>query len=129
MRRSTLAWQAPIIVYRTDMHERSRRSGNIRQRTSHTIRYDTIRDAILWAYYNCDTSTIRQQHATTRYEVFCALAYEIDSSTPRESVVGVSCMLIDSSMHTIFTLYLYRPSGLPYIVSIQLFTVKLVMLK
>ena len=63
-----------------------------------------------WAYYNCDTSTIRLQHATTRYEVFRALAYEIDSSTPRESVVGVCCMLIDSSMHTIFTLYLYRPT-------------------
>ena len=42
----------------------------------------------LWAYYNCDTSTIRArfdydsttiqlQHATTRYEVFRALAYEI----------------------------------------------------
>ena len=28
----------------------------------------------------------------------------------RESVVGVSCMLIDSSMHTAFTLYLYRPT-------------------
>ena len=75
----------------------------------------------LWAYYNCDTSTIRArfdydsttirlQHATTRYEVLRALAYEIDSSTPRESVVGVSCMLIDSSIHTIFTLYLYRPT-------------------
>ena len=39
---------------------------------------------------------IRARHATTRYEVFRMLAYEIDSSTPRESVVGVSCMLIDS---------------------------------
>jgi len=67
----------------------------------------------LWAYYNCDTSTIRVrfeydsstiqlQQSTTRYEVFRALAYEIDSSTPRESVVGMSCMLIESSMHTIF---------------------------
>jgi len=55
-----------------------------------------------------DSSTIRARHATKRYEVFRALAYEIDSSTPRESVVGVSCMLIDSSMHTAFTLYLYR---------------------
>ena len=73
------------------------------------------------AYYNCDSSTIRvrfehdsstirARHATTRYEVFRALAHEIDSSTPRESVVGVSCMLIDSSLHTIFTLYLYRPT-------------------
>ena len=53
---------------------------------------------------------LRYEHdsATTRYEVFRALAY--DSSTPRESVVGVSCMLIDSSMHTIFILYLYRPT-------------------
>ena len=49
----------------------------------------------------------RYEHDTLRYEVFRALAYEIDSSTPRESVVGVSCMLIDSS---IFTLYLYRPT-------------------
>ena len=28
----------------------------------------------------------------------------------RESAVGVSCMLIDSSMHTAFTLYLSRPT-------------------
>jgi len=54
------------------------------------------RQAELTAYYNCDSSTIRARHATTRYEVFRALAYEIDSSTPRETVVGVSCMLIDS---------------------------------
>ena len=36
---------------------------------------------VLWAYYNCDTSTIRVRFdydsATTRYEVFRALAYEI----------------------------------------------------
>jgi len=68
--------------------------------------------ADLRAYYNCDSSTIpvrferdsstiRAQHATTRYEVFRALAYEIDSSTPRESVVGVSCMLIDNAEYTI----------------------------
>ena len=56
------------------------------------------------------TIAIRARHATTRYEVFRALAYEIDSSTPRESVIGVSCLLIDSSMHTAFTLYLYRPT-------------------
>jgi len=65
---------------------------------------------LLQLRYEHDSSTIRLQHATTRYEVFRALAYEIDSSTPRESVVGVSCMLIDSSMHTILTLYLYRPT-------------------
>ena len=58
------------------------------------------------ARFEYDSSTIQLQHAITRYEVFRALAYEIDSSTPRESVVGVSCMLIDSSMHTIFTSFL-----------------------
>jgi len=74
---------------------------------------------LLQLRYEHDSSTIRvrfeHDSATTRYntlilylEVFRALAYEIDSSTPRESVVGVSCMLIDSPMHTIFTLYLYR---------------------
>ena len=62
---------------------------------------------------------MRYEHdsATTRYEVFRALAYEIDSSTPRESVVGVSCMLIDSSMHLLYT---YRPIGLPYIVCVNM---------
>ena len=65
---------------------------------------------LLQLRFEHDSSTIRARHATTRYEVFRALAYEIDSSTPRESVVGVSCMLIDSSMHTIFTFYLYRPT-------------------
>ena len=70
------------------------------------------------ARFEYDSSTIQLQHATTRYEVFRALAYEIDSSTPRESVVGVSCMLIDSSMHTIFTLYTYI--GLPYIVCVNM---------
>ena len=39
------------------------------------------RVTVLWAYYNCDTSTIRLRFdydsATTRYEVFRALAYEI----------------------------------------------------
>ena len=64
--------------------------------------YEPITIAIR-ARFEHDTST-------TRYEVFRALAYEIDSSTPRESVVGMSCMLIDSSMHTAFTLYLYRPT-------------------
>ena len=83
--------------------------------------YSPVYISELWANYNCDSSTIRvrferdsstiqARHATTRYEVFRALAYDIDSSTPRESVVGVSCMLIDSSMHTAFTSYLYRPT-------------------
>ena len=65
---------------------------------------------LLQLRFEHDSSTIRARHATTRYEVFRALAYEIDSSIPRESVVGVSCMLIDSSMHTAFALYLYRPT-------------------
>jgi len=69
------------------------------------------------ARFEHDTSTTRARHATTRYEVFRALAYEIDSSTPRESVVGVSCMLIDSSMHTTFT---YTCIGLPYIVCVNM---------
>ena len=34
----------------------------------------------LLAYYNCDSSAIRARHATTRYVVVRALAYEIDSS-------------------------------------------------
>jgi len=29
------------------------------------------------ARFEYDSTTIRLQHATTRYEVFCALAYEI----------------------------------------------------
>ena len=65
------------------------------------LRYEHVTIRVRFEY---DSSTIRLKHATTRYEVFRALAYEIDSSTPRESVVVVSCMLIDSSMHTIFAL-------------------------
>jgi len=60
---------------------------------------------LLQLRFEHDTSTTRYN---TLREGFRALAYEIDSSTPRESVVDVSCMLIDSSMHTAFTLYLYR---------------------
>jgi len=52
------------------------------------------------ARFEYDSSTIRLQHRKTRYNTlrgfFCVLAYEIDSRTPRESVVGVSCMLIDN---------------------------------
>ena len=40
--------------------------------------------------FECDSSTIRAQHATTRYEIFRALAYESDTSTVRESRGGVS---------------------------------------
>ena len=42
------------------------------------------------ARFERDSSTIRARHAATRYEVYRALVYEIDSSTPRESVVRVS---------------------------------------
>jgi len=41
-------------------------------------------------YSNCDSSTIRAQHATTRYEDFRALAHESDTSILRESRGGVS---------------------------------------
>ena len=56
--------------------------------------------------YEHDSSTIRLRFdydsATTRYNTL--------RDRIRESVVGVSCMLIDSSMHTAFTVYLYRPT-------------------
>ena len=68
----------------------------------------------LWAYYNCDTSTIRLRFdydsATTRYNTLRGFSFARIRDRIRESVVGVSCMLIDSSMHTAFTLYLYRPT-------------------
>ena len=63
---------------------------------------------LLQLRYEYDSSTIRLQHSR-------ALAYEIDSSTPRESVVDVSCMLIDSTQ---FLLYTYI--GLPYIVCVNM---------
>ena len=70
----------------------------------------TVGSPPLWAYYNCDTSTIRvrfeHDSATTRYNTLRGFS----CARIRESVVGVSCMLIDSSMHTAFTLYLYRPT-------------------
>ena len=55
------------------------------------------------ARFEYDSTTIRLQHAT-RFS--CARIRD----RIRESVVGVSCMLIDSSMHTAFTVYLYRPT-------------------
>ena len=65
---------------------------------------------LLQLRYEHDSSTIRLrfgyntlQHAT-RFS--CARIRD----RIRESVVGVSCMLIDSSMHTAFTVYLYRPT-------------------
>ena len=74
---------------------------------------------LLQLRYERDSSTIRARFGYNTLRGFCALAYEIDSSTPRESVVGVSCMLTDSSMHTIFTLYLGY-IGLPYIVCVNM---------
>ena len=58
---------------------------------------------------------LRFEHdtSTTRYNTlrgFSCARIRDRFETPRESVVGVSCMLIDSSMHTAFTLYLYRPT-------------------
>jgi len=37
-----------------------------------------------------DSSAIRAQHATTRYEVFRVLTYESDTSTQREPRGGLS---------------------------------------
>ena len=48
--------------------------------------------------------------ATTRYNTLRGFSCARIRDRIRESVVGVSCMLIDSSMHTAFTLYLYRPT-------------------
>jgi len=56
------------------------------------------------ARFEYDSTTIRLQHAiqhATRFS--CARIRD----RIRESVVGVSCMLIDSSMHTAFTVYLH----------------------
>jgi len=68
---------------------------------------ETVGSPPLWAYYNCDTSTIRvrfeHDSATTRYNTLRGFS----CARIRESVVGVSCMLIDSSMHTAFLLYTY----------------------
>ena len=105
-RRQPIPWSVRAYVCLSVGHHRVRLhqiKGLLQLRFEHDS--STIR-----ARFERDSSTIRARHATTCYEVFRALAYEIDSSTPRESVIGVSCMLIDSSMHTIFTLYLYRPT-------------------
>jgi len=47
--------------------------------------------AVFQLRFEQDSSAIRAQNATTRYEVFRALAYESDTSTLRESRGGVSC--------------------------------------
>jgi len=66
-------------------------------RETDAVAYGPITIAIR-ARFEYDSSTIRLQHATTRYEVFRALAYEIDSSTPRESMVGV-CKNVTTPIH------------------------------
>ena len=55
---------------------------------------------------------LRFEHdsATTLYNTLRGFSCARIRDRIRESVVGVSCMLIDSSMHTAFTLYLYRPT-------------------
>ena len=64
--------------------------------------------------YEHDSSTIRLRFdydsATTRYNTLRGFSCARIRDRIRESVVGLSCMLIDSSMHTAFTVYLYRPT-------------------
>ena len=68
---------------------------------------------LLQLRYEHDSSTIRLRFdydsATTRYNTLRGFSCARIRDRMRESVVGVSCMLIDSSMHTAFTVYLYRP--------------------
>ena len=69
---------------------------------------------LLQLRYEHDSSTIRLRFdydsATTRYNTLRGFSFARIRDRIRESMVGVSCMLIDSSMHTAFTLYLYRPT-------------------
>ena len=71
---------------------------------------------LLQLRFEHDSSTptirVRFEHdsATTRYNTLRGFSCARIRDRIRESVVGVSCMLIDSSMHTAFTLYLYRPT-------------------
>ena len=74
---------------------------------------------LLQLRYEHDSSTIRLRFdydsATTRYNTLRGFSCARIRDRIRESVVGVSCMLIDSSMHTAFT-YI----GLPYIVCVNM---------
>ena len=64
---------------------------------------------LLQLRYEHDSSTIRvrfeHDSATTRYNTLRCFSCARIRDRIRESVVGVSCMLIDSSRHTAFTLY------------------------
>jgi len=53
-------------------------------------RHNSFHVTVFQLRFEYDSSAIRAQHATTRYEVFRALAYEFDTSTRRESRGGVS---------------------------------------
>ena len=69
---------------------------------------------LLQLRFELNSSTIRVRFeldsATTRYNTLRGFPCARIRDRIRESVVGVSCMLIDSSMHTAFTLYLYMPT-------------------
>jgi len=62
---------------------------------------------LLQLRYEHDSTTIRLRFGYNTLRGFsCARIRD----RIRESVIGMSCMLIDSSMHTAFTVYLYRPT-------------------
>ena len=69
---------------------------------------------LLQLRYEHDSSMIRLRFdydsATTRYNTLRGFSCARIRDRIRESAVGVSCMLTDSSMHTAFTVYLYRPT-------------------
>jgi len=68
----------------------------------------TLLMGLLQLRFEHDSSTIRlrfeHDSATTRYNTLRGFSCVRIRDRIRESVVGVSCMLIDSSMHTAFTL-------------------------